>query len=209
MYDSFGNLMASAATVTEGRMYQFSTVVTLALIFGGLVHGQATPRRPAKESLDWSAKLTKAQAEIAKNPGSAFWHNQAGVACGALGDDVHAEKELRSASELDPDNPIHDYMLYAMYKKRGRLADGRDALLAALGKDPANPFGHFELGAALEKEGKWTSALGEYRRAKLLISKCGTDREYRDLKGNPFSIDHIRAVVDEAIARTAKDRRTH
>ncbi len=187
-------------------MWRFSTVIALVLVvaFGGLVHGQETPLHPAVESLDWKAELRKAQAEIAKNPRSAFWHNQAGVAYGALGHFADGEKELRLASKLDPENPVHDYELYAMYKQRHMLADGREALLSALRKDPANPFGHFELGAALEKERKWAEALGEYRRAKALILKCGTKHEYTDSRGNPFAIDYIRSVVDKAIERTAK-----
>jgi hypothetical protein len=51
-------------------------------------------------TVDWKAELAKAKAGIAKNPKSAFWHNQAGVAYDALGEFANAVKELKLASTL-------------------------------------------------------------------------------------------------------------
>src|ERR1700730_158595 len=67
-------------------------------------------------TVDWKAELAKAKAGIEKNPKSAFWHNQAGVAYNTLGDFENAVRELKLAAKLDPSNPIDDYVLYAVYK---------------------------------------------------------------------------------------------
>src|SRR5260370_1695541 len=69
-------------------------------------------------AIDWKAELAKAKAGIAKNPKSGFWHNQAGVAYDALGDLQSAVKELKRASQLDPSNPIDDYALFAISKRK-------------------------------------------------------------------------------------------
>ena len=103
-------------------------------------------------TVDWKAELAKAKAGIEKNPKSAFWHNQAGVAYDALGDFENAVKELKLASTLDPSNPIDDYALYALYKRRGMHPEQREVLLNALENDPKNPFGRFEFAFVLEKE---------------------------------------------------------
>ena len=51
-------------------------------------------------TVDWKAELAKAKAGIEKNPKSAFWHNQAGMAYNALGDVEKTGKELKLASTL-------------------------------------------------------------------------------------------------------------
>ncbi len=110
------------------------------LIFVCVLCGAAdTPSLSAQHgsvTVDWKAELAKAKAGIEKNPQSAFWHNQAGVAYNALGDSENAVKELKLASTLDPSNPIHDYALYALYKRKGMHSEQRDVLLEALEKDP-------------------------------------------------------------------------
>lgn len=154
-------------------------------------------------SVDWKAELEKARAGIAKNPNSAFWHNQAGIAYDALGDFAHAVSELKLASSLDPTNPIDDYALYALYKRKGSLVQQREALLSALNKDTENPVGRFEFGSVLEKEGHFANALKEYRTAKLLVSKA-KDSRYVDPRGNFYDIGAVRREVDGSIDRVAK-----
>src|SRR5579872_3480686 len=61
--------------------------------------------------VNWQAELEKAKAGIEKNPNSAFWHNQAGVAFDGLGDFKSAVRELKLASTLDP---THDQRLCAV-----------------------------------------------------------------------------------------------
>jgi tetratricopeptide (TPR) repeat protein len=156
----------------------------------------------ATEAADWKAELAKAQEEIRKNSSSAFWHGQAGVLYCALGNVAKARSELEVASQLDPGNPLYAYELDGIYEP-GALAEQRDALASAIGKDPANPFGHFQLGAVLAQEGRWAAALREFLNAKQLISESGAKGEYMDPRGNIFPIGDIRDTVDVAIERVA------
>lgn len=153
--------------------------------------------------VNWQAELEKAKAGIEKNPDSAFWHNQAGVAYDALGDFKSAVRELKLASTLDPTNTISDYALYALYKRKGMLAQEREILLKALEKDPANPLGRFEFAGVLEKKGHPQDALREYREARRLVAAV-KGSEYIDSRGNPYDIDGVRDEVDKAIARVTK-----
>lgn len=154
-------------------------------------------------SVDWKAELAKAKAGIADNPKSAFWHNQASVAYDALGHFDIAVKELKLAAMLDPDDPSHDYSLFALYQRKGTLRQQRKALLSALEIDNRNPVGLFELGIVLEKEGYPEESLKEYREAKLFAVDVKGD-EYIDRRGNPFEIGFVRKNVDAYIERVAK-----
>jgi len=173
-----------------------------------VLHGTEFPQcsvaQDRSESVDWKEQLKKAQAQIAKEPASSFWHNQAGVAYDALGDFRSAERELRLASRLNPKNPIDDYALYALYMRRRMFAQGRDVLLNAIKKDSDNPIGHFLLGVVLEKNHNWSESLRQYRQAKLLASMVVQGYQYINLQGNSFEIDGVRAEVDKAIERVAK-----
>lgn len=153
--------------------------------------------------VNWKDELQKARAGIKKDPKSAFWHNQAGVAYDALGDPKNAEKELTLASRLDSTKPIYYYVLYGFYQRRGTIAQMREVLLNALENDSANPVGRIELGAVLEKEGDLAESLSEYRLAKLLVAKV-KGREYTDPTGTPYDIEYVRRDVDGCIERVAK-----
>lgn len=153
--------------------------------------------------VNWQGELEKAKAGIEKNPNSAFWHNQAGVAYDALGDFKSAVQELKLASTLDPTNTISDYALYALYKRKGMIAQERETLLKALEKDSANPLGRFEFAGVLEKEGHLQDALREYREARRLVATV-KGSEYIDLRGNPYQVGGVREEVDKAIERITK-----
>jgi len=153
--------------------------------------------------VNWQAELEKAKAGIEKNPDSAFWHNQAGVAYDALGDFKGAVRELKLASTLDPTNTISDYALYALYKRKGMLAQEREILLKALEKDSANPLGRFEFAHVLEREEHLQDALREYREARRLVAAV-KGSEYVDSRGNPYDVDGVRDEVEKAVARVTK-----
>jgi len=112
-------------------------------------------------------------------------------------------KELKLAATLDPDDPIDDYGLFALYQRKGTLRQQRRALLDALEIDGRNPVGLFELGVVLEKEGYPEESLKEYREAKLFAMDVKGD-EYIDRRGNPFEIGFVRKNVDAYIERVAK-----
>ena len=156
-----------------------------------------------KVSTDWKAELAKAKAGIEKNPKSAFWHNQAGVAYNALGDFDSAVKEIKLATALDPSDPINYSTLYAIYKRKGMHSEQRQVLLDWLEKDANNPLGHFEFGYILEEEKYWGDSLREYQSAKRLAASV-EGPTYTDSRGNVYGVDGIRAQADSAIDRVTK-----
>jgi tetratricopeptide (TPR) repeat protein len=154
-------------------------------------------------TVDWKAELAKAKAGIEKNPKSAYWHNQAGVAFDALGDFENAVKEIKLATTLDPSNPIDYYTLYSLYKRKAMHAEQRQVLLDALEKDPNNPVGRFEFAYILEKEKHWGDSLREYQMAKRLAASV-KGRMYTDLRGNAYEVNGVQEEADKAIERVAK-----
>jgi tetratricopeptide (TPR) repeat protein len=184
------------------------TQFRIALLFSvcvllGVGHSSWVSAQQGSKSVDWKKELQKAQDGIEKNPKSSFWHNQAGIAYDALGNVENAERELTLAASLDSTNPIGYYALYAFYQRKGTQAQQRQALLNALENDSRNPLGHFELGSVLEKEGRLTASLGEYRTAKSLVSEV-KGREYIDGRGNPYEIEVVRTEADKCTDRVAK-----
>jgi len=164
---------------------------------------QLTSVQHGSVPVDWKAELAKAKAGIEKNPKSAFWHNQAGIAYDALGNFETALKEIKLACTLDPSNPNNYYSLYALYKRKSMHSEQRQALLDALEKDPNNPVGCFELAYILEEEKHWADSLREYRVAKRLAANVEGPM-YRDLRGGVYEIAGVREEVDRSIERVAK-----
>jgi tetratricopeptide (TPR) repeat protein len=154
-------------------------------------------------AVDWKAELAKAKAGIEKNPRSAFWHNQAGVAYDALGDFESAVKEIKVATTLDPSNPNSYYTLYFLYKKKAMHSKQRQVLLDALEKDTNNPMGRFEFAYILEEEKHWADSLREYQAAKRLATSV-KGPTYIDSRGNVYEVDGVREEVDKAIDRVSK-----
>lgn len=178
-------------------------------------HVQAEAQNTPKESqrktvqVDWRAQLTDIQKQLAKNPSSAFLHNQAAVAYDALDDFEGFDREIHIAMKLDPGNPSDVYAAYAVYKRR-QLRDKRTlALEQALQADPNNPTGHYEKASMFEDDKKWVEALAEYQITKMLGDQVKANPDnfknnhwtYVDLRGNPFDISWETAHIDDDIAR--------
>jgi len=164
---------------------------------------QLTSAQHGSVPVDWNAELTKAKAGIEKEPKSAFWHNQAGVAYDALGDFETAVKELKLACKLDPSNPTSYYALYALYKRKSMHSEQRQVLLDALENDPNNPVGRFEFAYILEEEKHWPDSLREYQLAKRMAANV-KGPIYTDFRGNPYEVAGVQEEVDKAIERVAK-----
>jgi len=162
-----------------------------------------TKAQEATVAIDWNAELAKAKAAIEKNPKSAFWHNQAGVAYDALGEFENAVRETKLACTLDESNPNNYYTLYAFYKRKGMHPEQRQVLLDALERDPNNPLGRFEFAYILETEKQWADSLREYQTAKRLVASV-TGSAYIDARGNAYTVEGVRQQVDKAIERVAK-----
>lgn len=152
----------------------------------------------------WQEELSRARAHIQQEPRSAYWHNQAGLAYGSLGETSKAQTELTLAAKLDPENPIGYWTLFAFYQRNGRLSQQRKALLRTLEIDSRNPLGHFELAIVLEKEGHLKDSLREYQAANRLVSTVAGG-EYTDQRGNPFEVNVVRKQVRDCIARVKKE----
>ncbi len=180
-----------------------TALLILLYLFFGITDLPSLLAQRGSVPVDWKAELATAKAGVEKNPESAFWHNQAGVAYDGLGEFENAVKELKLASKLDPSNPINDYVLYALYKRKGMHPEQRDVLLHALETDPKNPVGRFEFASILEKEKRWEDSLREYQTAKRLVGAM-KGPVYVDPRGNPFDVDGIRNQLDKAIDRVAK-----
>jgi tetratricopeptide (TPR) repeat protein len=180
-------------------------IVVLAFVcfLYGVAHSPLSLAQHGNVTVDWKAELVKAKAALQKNPKSAFWHNQAGVAYDALGDFDNAVKEIKLASTLDSSNPNNDYTLYALYKRKAMRSEQRQVLLDALEKDPNNPLGRFEFAYILEEEKHWADCLREYQVAKSLATSVNGPT-YTDARGNVYEIDGVRREVDKAIERVTK-----
>lgn len=172
----------------------------LACVFCKSILSRSSLAQDATVNVDWKAELAKAKTGIAKDPNSAFWHNQAGVAYDALGDFERAVKEIKLASKLDPSNANNYYALYALYKRKGMHLKQRQVLLDALEKDPNNPVGRFEFAYILEEEKHWADSLREYQVAKQLTAGVKGPK-YIDSRGNVYEVEGIREEVDNAIHR--------
>src|SRR6476646_4857431 len=178
-------------------------LLTFACALCAVVYSQFISAQHGSVGVDWKLELAKAKAGIEKNPKSAFWHNQAGVAYDALGDFDTAVKEIKLAITLDPSNPNNFYTLYALYKRKAMHAEQRQVLLDALEKDANNPVGRFEFAYILEEEKHWADSLREYQVAKRLAASVKGPK-YIDSRGNVFEVDGLREEADKAIDRVAK-----
>lgn len=178
-------------------------LLSFVCVFCGAAHSPSILAQHGSVAVDWKAELAKAKAGIEKNPKSAFWHNQAGVAYDALGDFESAVKEIKLATTLDPSNSNNYYTLYALYKRKAMHSEQRQVLLDALEKDANNPVGRFEFAYILEEEKHWADSLREYQVAKRLAASVKGPK-YIDSRGNVYEVDGVRDEVDKAIARVAK-----
>jgi tetratricopeptide (TPR) repeat protein len=197
--DGYDKVSESAARRKFGRDI-FSECAEEARKIGEL---QTATAKHGTVTVDWKGELAKAKAGIRKNPKSAYWHNQAGIAYDALGEFKTAVKELKLACTLDPSDPGNYYSLYALYKRESMHSEQRRVLLDALEADPNNPLGRFEFAYILEEEKHWPDALREYRVAKSLAASVEGPL-YKDSRGGVCDVTGVREEVDRSIERVEK-----
>ncbi len=178
-------------------------LLSFVCIFCTAAHSPYILAQHGSVALDWKAELAKAKAGIEKNPKSAFWHNQAGVAYDALGEFENAVREIKLACTLDESDPGNYYTLYALYKRKAMHSEQRQVLLDALGRDAGNPLGRFEFAYILEEEKHYADSFREYQVAKRLAASVNGPN-YIDARGGVYDVDIVRAQVDNAIERVAK-----
>jgi tetratricopeptide (TPR) repeat protein len=150
-------------------------------------------------------QLKSVQSELAKNPRSSFWHNQAAIIYAALHDYQQFDKEIDVTIQLDPANPGNYYLASSVYKERGLLKEAETALRKALKLDSHNPLGHYDLGQLLESKNEYRNAHAEYVTASEELRRLphGTKR-YSDRRGNSYPIELLHERIPVAIERTAR-----
>ena len=159
--------------------------------------------------VDLHAELDRIQKDLKSNPQSAPLHNQAANVYDSLGDFQSFEREIQTAMTLDPENPIHPYIAYAVYKRRHATEKQTAVLDMALKIDPANPFGHYERASIFEDKKQWRDAFREYGVAQELIQHLKADARnlnsdrlmYVDTRGNPFDVTFQEMHIADDIAR--------
>jgi tetratricopeptide (TPR) repeat protein len=146
--------------------------------------------------------LRHAEEELARNPRSAFWHNQAGVCQAALGNFGEARNHFTDAISLEPEDPINYYHLAAIERTQGNLNRAKDLLEKALALDPRNPSGHCHLGNVLLTEGDWQYARSEFDACLAAIPSQGND--YYDPRGNAYGLVGLREDAKSKLSSIQK-----
>jgi tetratricopeptide (TPR) repeat protein len=156
--------VTSALTLAAGRVSLNKTAAAAlcALLAGAL--GLLTWR----QSGIYTDQETLYRETIARNPGSAFAHNNLGTVLfltpGRL---AEAIAEFQTALRLQPDSPeVHESLGNAMAATPGRLPDAIAEYRAALRLRPDFADAHDNLGIALSRmPGRLPEAIAEYREA--------------------------------------------
>lgn len=159
--------------------------------------------------VDWQAQIAELKKQLARDPNSAFLHNQIAAAYNALGDFPNSDREIHIAMQLDPDDPNDCYLAFAFYKQRHLRDKELSVLERALQIDPGNAFGHYEKAALLEDDKKWADALAEYQTTKRLVDwvKANPDNfgnnswTYRDRLGAQYDVTWEISHIDDDLSR--------
>jgi len=129
----------------------------------------SSPSQHKVVQVDWPAVIVDLKKQLARNPNSAFLHNQIAVAYNAVGDFPNSDKEIHTAMRLDRDDPSNFYTAFAFYQQRHLKNEQLAVLEKALQIDPGNALGHYEMAGLLEDDKKPTEALAEYETTKRLV----------------------------------------
>jgi len=165
--------------------------------------------------VDWKAQITKLKKQLARDPNSAFLHNQIAVAYNALGDSPNSDREIHIAMKLKPDDSTDCYTAFSFYQQRHLKDEEMLVLDKALEIDPGNAFGHYEKAGLLEDDKKWTDALTEYQATKRLVDwvKANPDNfrnsawMYTDRRGNFYDVTWEISHIDNDLRRVNTEMR--
>jgi tetratricopeptide (TPR) repeat protein len=120
-----------------------------------------------RQSADYRDYETLFRNAVARNPGSAFLHNNLGVIFMSSGREAEAVTEFTTAVRLEPDSADYRVNLgLALSHTPGRLDDAVAEYRTALRLDPHFPAAHLNLGLAMTAmPGRLTDAIAEYQLA--------------------------------------------
>jgi protein O-mannosyl-transferase len=120
-----------------------------------------------RQSATYQDYETLFRASLARNPGSAFLHNNLGVILMSSGREREAVGQFESAVRLTPDSAdYHVNLGLALAQMPGRMADAMREYQTALRIDPHFPAAHLNLGLAwTSMPGRLQDAIAEYQKA--------------------------------------------
>jgi tetratricopeptide (TPR) repeat protein len=168
--------VSSGLTVMARRIGIGSTPIA-AIAFAVLTTtlGAATFR----QSATYRDYETLFRVSLARNPGSAFLHNNLGVILMSTNRETEAEREFREAVRLTPDDP--DYRVnfgLALAQSPGQLADAVAEYQTALRISPHLATAHLNLGLAYASmPGRMQDAVAEYLKTIALYRAAEAEGE--------------------------------
>jgi Flp pilus assembly protein TadD len=111
---------------------------------------------------------------------------------------VEGHKELKLATEYEPNVSFYHACLGTFLYRDGDLAGAERSWRKALTIDPKNPVLLFELGRVLQDQGRIDAAVKQYHDSLFALEKASLDptgKNYIDPNGSYFSIDRLRDAV--------------
>lgn len=151
-------------------------------------------------NIDLQTELERIKKELQNHPDSHFWHHQAAVVYGALGDYENSESEIQKAIELQAKNPILYYTAATIYQHQNKHEKEREFVWKALELDGRNPFGHAWLGDIYAAEGKWRWAVLQYQLAVRFLEQV-EGQEYVDNHANPYPLASLRTSLKQRLEK--------
>lgn len=103
-----------------------------------------------------------------------------------LGDYDDAIRAFERAVRLDSKNPDIWVDLGAAYLRTDELSRGKSALRRALDLEPFHALAYYNLGLALQEDGRYEDALESFEKALLLDPKLGDPRSNAGAVNNPM-----------------------
>ena len=102
---------------------------------------------------------------VALQPGVAGYHSNLAELLRLMGKLNEAEKSIRTALQLTPDDPVMMSVLGVILGQQGRAAEGIEVCRAALAIDPKSPLIHVRMGSIHARQGRTTEARACYETA--------------------------------------------
>jgi Flp pilus assembly protein TadD len=121
-----------------------------------------------QRNLVWADPVPLWEDTVAKSPGSARVHQNLGISLGRAGRHVEAQRELREAIRIKPDDPWAHMELSRELRDAGRGDEALEQARTALELKPNSPTANNNLGLTLGAAGRPEQAVAYLQKAILL-----------------------------------------
>lgn len=131
------------------------------------------------------------------------------------GDLLSAERLLKKAIDLEPDNPDYHFELASLYIERGNLVGGRLELEQAVMIAPAHLAAHYNLGLVYREFGRMSEARDEFQKvleidpnhvkAQLQIGYTYQEEGFVEEAREAFQIARQMDITDQEPQRALED----